>query len=407
MFFDNLVIHHNKGHLLEEDQYYPFGLKMAGISDQALPVVPNNYLYNGKELQQGEFSDGTGLEDYDYGFRGYDPQLGRFTEQDPLTDEFATVSPYQYGLNDPVGNIDEDGLAGLPVVTITAQAVDRMSAFSSFTSSILGEASLASKIINFSSLGAHVLQTGGILGLNWLTRSVGTKAANNIGSGPEDWYKNNKTNQISWINGSGARAGYTDLGKTLTFKFVSYIDKELWDGPNPFGLDVTGIKLTSIIYVTGHEDAIGRLTGISAGARIQLGPTPMGNARGYYPGLGSEQNKWRLTSSSSGINLNFEQHASVSPIEELGLHVMGYNIVDVAQKLNINYLHGNLSVSPSTDLFPSATLSLNGNPIMQYNQPSFRSNFRLPVYFTESPYPYELTLPSYDYSYKPAIWYKR
>jgi RHS repeat-associated protein len=85
-----------------------FGLKMAGISDQALPVVPNNYLYNGKELQQNEFSDGTGLEDYDYGFRGYDPQIARFTEQDPLTDAFATVSPYQYVLNDPVANIDKD-----------------------------------------------------------------------------------------------------------------------------------------------------------------------------------------------------------------------------------------------------------------------------------------------------------
>jgi uncharacterized protein RhaS with RHS repeats len=48
-----------------------------------------------------------------YGFRGYDPQLGRFTEQDPLTDELATVSPYQYALNDPVSNIDLDGLTPL------------------------------------------------------------------------------------------------------------------------------------------------------------------------------------------------------------------------------------------------------------------------------------------------------
>ncbi|MGH2613061.1 MAG: hypothetical protein ACRDFB_08465 [Rhabdochlamydiaceae bacterium] len=64
---------------------------MAGISDQALPVVPNNYLYNGKELQQNEFSDGTGLEDYDYGFRRGvypaehsecgNPQIAGFIEQ--------------------------------------------------------------------------------------------------------------------------------------------------------------------------------------------------------------------------------------------------------------------------------------------------------------------------------------
>ncbi|MGH2644903.1 MAG: hypothetical protein ACRDE2_13200 [Chitinophagaceae bacterium] len=69
LFLDNLLIYHNKGHLLEEDQYYPFGLKMAGISDQALPVIPNNYLYNGKELNNDEFSDGSGLDWYSYGMR--------------------------------------------------------------------------------------------------------------------------------------------------------------------------------------------------------------------------------------------------------------------------------------------------------------------------------------------------
>lgn len=42
---------------------------MAGISDKALPVVPNNYLFNGKELQQNKFSDGTSLDDYDLAYR--------------------------------------------------------------------------------------------------------------------------------------------------------------------------------------------------------------------------------------------------------------------------------------------------------------------------------------------------
>ncbi|TAM94746.1 MAG: hypothetical protein EPN39_16760 [Chitinophagaceae bacterium] len=183
VFFDNLVIHHNKGHLLEEDQYYPYGLKMAGISDEALPVVPNNYLYNGKELQQNEFSDGSGLEDYDYGFRGYDPQLGRFIEQDPLTDEFATVSPYQYALNDPVANIDEDGLAVLPTVSVFATAINRMSAFSSFTSSIVGKASLAMmKFGNYASLISHGVQiTSTLLNASGITKDVGNNIQVNEG----------------------------------------------------------------------------------------------------------------------------------------------------------------------------------------------------------------------------------
>jgi hypothetical protein len=38
---------------------------MAGISSKALKTnyVKNNFKYNGKELQNQEFSDGTGLEE--------------------------------------------------------------------------------------------------------------------------------------------------------------------------------------------------------------------------------------------------------------------------------------------------------------------------------------------------------
>jgi len=60
--------------------YYPFGLTMAGISDKALKTqyAQNNYNYKGKEFLNQAFSDGTGLEEYDYGVRSYDPKIGRY-----------------------------------------------------------------------------------------------------------------------------------------------------------------------------------------------------------------------------------------------------------------------------------------------------------------------------------------
>ena len=112
VYFDDIRAEHQQGPLLEENHYYPYGLKMAALCSKAFGSLLNKFQYQGT---YSEFDEETGYNEF--ALRNYDPQLGRWTGVDPY-DEFA--SPYVGMGNNPVRNVDPSGggLGDPPVHTL-------------------------------------------------------------------------------------------------------------------------------------------------------------------------------------------------------------------------------------------------------------------------------------------------
>jgi len=117
-----------RGPITEEEHYYPFGLTMQGISSRALSFgKDNHYKFNGgNELEEKNFSDGSGLQWYDATSRSYDPQIGRFGQIDQLAEVAKNISPYVFAnnnpifLNDPLGLKADTNFGHIPDIVIKA-----------------------------------------------------------------------------------------------------------------------------------------------------------------------------------------------------------------------------------------------------------------------------------------------
>src|SRR5690554_4334152 len=89
--------------IIEENNYYPFGLKHQGYNN--LPGDGYKYKFLNKE-----YEDSFGLNVTETDFRQYDAATGRFSVMDALSEMAPNYTPYRYGFNNPVFWSDPSGL---------------------------------------------------------------------------------------------------------------------------------------------------------------------------------------------------------------------------------------------------------------------------------------------------------
>lgn len=101
VYFDDFRVTHTRGAIVEDNAFYPFGLKMQGISARAALKPKVKYGYQGNNCEQ---DDETGYDEF--ALRSYDPQIGRWIESDPYD---VDAGMYNGMSNDPINKIDPDG----------------------------------------------------------------------------------------------------------------------------------------------------------------------------------------------------------------------------------------------------------------------------------------------------------
>jgi RHS repeat-associated protein len=109
---DNTSVDYFQPDVKTAQDYYAFG----GLQpDRSTSSGSYRYGFNGKE-NDNDVGKGTGNQQ-DYGMRIYDPRVGRFLTEDPITLKYPELTPYQFASNNPIANIDIDGLEGRNATT--------------------------------------------------------------------------------------------------------------------------------------------------------------------------------------------------------------------------------------------------------------------------------------------------
>lgn len=89
VYFDDMQVSHTRSPMVEDNAYYPFGLKIQGISARAALKPQNKFGY------QGDFSEQDEETSYnEFALRNFDAQTGRWIQRDSYNEfHFFAKSP--------------------------------------------------------------------------------------------------------------------------------------------------------------------------------------------------------------------------------------------------------------------------------------------------------------------------
>jgi RHS repeat-associated protein len=121
VYFDNLVINLRHGPVVEQKDYYAFGMENPALATKA---AKTNYFPNKYDFTSQLLDEDLGLNFNDFRFRNYDPQIARFVQTDPLASKFVYNSTFAYAENRPSSGID---LEGKEFVGLTLDAIEAAS----------------------------------------------------------------------------------------------------------------------------------------------------------------------------------------------------------------------------------------------------------------------------------------
>ncbi|MBD2768831.1 hypothetical protein IC235_13125 [Hymenobacter sp. BT664] len=298
VFFDDVTVEHRQGLQVQETQYDPTGLELAGVTGTTPGLKPlNQYKFNGKEFQAD-----LGLNWNHQDWRFIDLARGPvWLSVDPEVENGQeTMSPYVFNYDNPIRYADANGRQGVPAPN-TNPAADLRTVATAVINSVTNVwdtpvSNSAANGVAYAAYGGDAKTVGDVVIAAVIQMGKGYELASNLysrsGNVPGVPRKDfSPAAQAAGFQGKGNYPG-VDKWRNVTLKPGTVVHAGEPGGGN---FATTG---------RGLQKAAGSASKFSQG--LQVGPHPV---HGYRPGTAAYEIK-SPTPAAMGTTLANPQHGS-------------------------------------------------------------------------------------------------